>query len=866
MKNIIDIFNESKDQLGIFPSMQEKKELKNKPENLLKKKPSVLLEKKNSEKRTRIEHAYQRYLKRPNQSWYVFLRNIMLANPERIVIKYRGTNITNEEATLKIDKVATKLYRMGVRKGDVIPVCMANTPEFFYVQCALNLLGAKCNSFSSSSSLAQIEEILKNSSDKVLIATDHDYEGLEDYAEHFKKILLSSRGDSIKQDAQPPKYYSEKLREELTKYYHYENTIPNYKRYDRRIGVLFDSLLKTTPDKKLIERSLKRPTSAEEICSISYSNANSELNVQEEHSNAEIVRGAIRQLIINQAELPLDGLISLVNLPNDSYLGNTTQMLNVIFQKGIIALEPQTEQYLFLESLYINQPNIVYAPKNMFINALNKVRNYIDAGIEDKLSWLLMPTALGTPLNAKEEKILNSFLKYENAGIGIDFGHKKANTSTIMSVVSGDNHNGNLFYSNYKYYKNILSLNKNNCDYGLEVQPDVEVAVLDPRTYEELDFKETGLIVARRNKSDRLNPNNSKANIITDAYGRKWENLDLEGSLNKNGTLNILGKMPPKIKNERGKNISLNAISELALEIDRVFQACTYYSKEEGCIVVNYRPCKNKSDKEHGVERFTKEMAEDIKSQLRYKIALEYGAYINCYIKVRRVASFPVDEYGNDSIDELKKLGLKNTEDLIDIPETKTTTEIPEEIPKLSKEEELAKYREDFKKNLESYEVLDLGDCLENPEITKKTMSELKDEMRKNLVTYKTTESLDNLFDSNSSKSRDSEAERLRATGTDGINHTLIMPEEPKNETTYKESTTNKKETLRSIRNSLAVYQAAEALKRQLDKESSMAPSSSIETSELDQVDMKNHPFINHNDFSFGNGFTKEYSLKKQSA
>lgn len=845
MKNIIDLFKSSKNQLDNFSSSDEIYELRNKP--------SVLLKIKNNEKRKEIEKFYARYLKRPNQSWYVLLRNIMLANPEKIVIKYRGTNITNEEATLKIDKVATKLYRMGVRKGDVIPVCMANTPEFFYVQCALNLLGAKCNAFSSYFSLAQIEEILKNSSDKVLIATDHDYEELENYAEHFKKILLSSRGDSIRPNAEPPKEYSEKLREELTKYYHYENTIPYYKRYDRRIGVLFDSLLKTTPDKKLIERSLKRPTSAEEVCSISYSIENEELNTQEEHSNSDIVLGAIRQLITNQNEAPLEGLVSLVNLPNDSYLGNTTQMLNVILQKGIIALEPQHEQYLFLESLYINQPNIVYAPKNMFINGLSKTRSYISAGIDDKLPWLLMPTVLGDPLNAKEEKILNSFLKYENAGIGTDFGHKKANTSTVMSVVNGDCHNGSLFYSNYKYYKNILSLNKNNCDYGLEVQPDVEVAVLNPRTYEELDFEETGLIVARRHNFDRLNPNNTEAKIITDAYGRKWENLNLEGRMNKNGTLNVLGKLPPKIKNEEGQNVSLNEISELALEIDRVFQAYTYYSKEDECIVVNYRACKNKSDKKNGVNKFTEEMAEDIKSQLRWKIALKYGVYVNCYIKIRRVPSFPVDEHGNDAIDELKKLGIRNTEDLV-ANQPQNLTEISKEMPKeiskeipkeIPKEEKIDELRENIRKN----KVIE--------ENIRKTLAST-------LPSYQTSESLEKMFDDNSSSRAVSSLEQNKATGTESENHTLVEEQGNDTENSFIKDYTLKKETRESIRGNLDTYQNTESLEEMFADNSSSPTVSSLEDNDATGIDKKAHTLIDHRESGYGNSFTKDYTLNKR--
>lgn len=656
MKNIFDLFKVTKNQLGRIPSVGEMNELSNKP--------SVLLALRNKERRNEIKDSYEKYLKCPNQSWYILLRNLMLANPKNIAIIYRGTIITNEEATLKIDKVATKLYRLGIRKGDVVPVCMANTPEFFYTLCALNLLGATCKRFSIDYPLADINDILENSTDKVLISTDHEYAELEDYSKRFKRILLSSRGDSIKYNAEPPKEYSDKLKEELKRYYHYKNTIPYYARRDKRVKSLFDSLLNTHPDKNIIKRSINRKNDANEISSISYS-LDSETNTLKtlEHSNSSVIISAFRKLLGHPEEPSLEGLISMVNIPNDSNLG-VSNMLDIAFQKGIIALEPEFSTYSFLDTIYLNQPNIVYSPTNMYLSALKRANNFIDDGIEDKMPWLLLPTTSGDPLGVKEEKILNSFLLYEKAGIGIKFGHKKESIQTVMSVSSGDSASGEMFSSRFKHYKNIFSRNKTNCEYGLEVHPDIEIAVLNPYTLEEVDFGETGLLVIKKSKTSSFNSNRSKDDVITDAYEREWYDTHIEGQMNSNGTFNILGKFPPKMRTSQGVNISLNEINALAVEVDRVFQACTVYSKEEHCLIINYSACKNKEDKKYGVEKFAPYMADDIKEQLREKIAEKYGSFMLGYIKVRRIQRFPLNSQGEFDVNAIKQYGLKKTENL----------------------------------------------------------------------------------------------------------------------------------------------------------------------------------------------------------
>lgn len=55
---------------------------------------------------------------------------------------YPDVTITNKKFVEMIDKTAKGLLAYGIRKGDVVTICQTNTPEIFYMDYALNKIGA----------------------------------------------------------------------------------------------------------------------------------------------------------------------------------------------------------------------------------------------------------------------------------------------------------------------------------------------------------------------------------------------------------------------------------------------------------------------------------------------------------------------------------------------------------------------------------------------------------------------------------------------------------------------------------------------------------------------------------------------------
>lgn len=90
-------------------------------------------------------------------------------------INYYGKKITNEELDKKIDECANAFLYQGIRRGDVVTICMPNTPEAVIAFLALNKIGAISNMIHPLSSENEIKNTLIDTGSVMLILIDIDY-------------------------------------------------------------------------------------------------------------------------------------------------------------------------------------------------------------------------------------------------------------------------------------------------------------------------------------------------------------------------------------------------------------------------------------------------------------------------------------------------------------------------------------------------------------------------------------------------------------------------------------------------------------------------------------------------------------------
>ncbi len=132
----------------------------------------------------------------PNQSLYEYLKERSLRYKNKDAIEYFGTKIKYDELFKKIDITAAAFQSQGIRKGDVVTILSANTPEALYCIYALNKIGAVANVIHPLSAENEIKEALQRYSTVCLVALDITYEKIKNIlseTEVYKTIIISAK-------------------------------------------------------------------------------------------------------------------------------------------------------------------------------------------------------------------------------------------------------------------------------------------------------------------------------------------------------------------------------------------------------------------------------------------------------------------------------------------------------------------------------------------------------------------------------------------------------------------------------------------------------------------------------------------------
>ncbi len=119
--------------------------------------------------------------KLPENTIYGYLKEKNEKGYDRLAIEYFGNKQTYKELIDNIEKCAKSFASMGVKKGDVVTICMPTTPEMVYMLYALNKLGAVSNMIDPRKSPEEIIEYTKEVNSKIFI-------GIDSYGEKYKEL------------------------------------------------------------------------------------------------------------------------------------------------------------------------------------------------------------------------------------------------------------------------------------------------------------------------------------------------------------------------------------------------------------------------------------------------------------------------------------------------------------------------------------------------------------------------------------------------------------------------------------------------------------------------------------------------------
>jgi len=132
----------------------------------------------------------------PDKSIYSYFEEKVSNFPNELAYDYFGTTCTFRQFLNDIDKCARAFRCQGIREGDVVTVCMPNTPEGITCFYALNKIGAIANFVHPLSGEQEIKHYLTSNKSVMLIMIDMCYEKVKNIIREtdvYKTIVVSAK-------------------------------------------------------------------------------------------------------------------------------------------------------------------------------------------------------------------------------------------------------------------------------------------------------------------------------------------------------------------------------------------------------------------------------------------------------------------------------------------------------------------------------------------------------------------------------------------------------------------------------------------------------------------------------------------------
>ena len=148
---------------------------------------------------TKYYKKEDRKIKIEDISIYQMLAKNNISRDKNIAINYYGTLITYKELFHKINQAANAFRSQGIRRGDIVTICMPNTPEALISFYALNKIGAIANMIHPLSGEQEIKEYLTSTHSVMLIMIDICYEKVKNVIKDTDvyKTIVTSASDSM---------------------------------------------------------------------------------------------------------------------------------------------------------------------------------------------------------------------------------------------------------------------------------------------------------------------------------------------------------------------------------------------------------------------------------------------------------------------------------------------------------------------------------------------------------------------------------------------------------------------------------------------------------------------------------------------
>lgn len=475
-------------------------------------------------------------LKDHNHSWYddLYMRN--KDNLESVALLFRGTKITYGEFFDIANDYARSLKQYGIKKGDEFVACLRQTPDYPILVAAASLIGAKIILVAADFHKDFLSNLINGANSKIVLVNDWDFSKIEDALSQIdddKKIITLpvSKWDKYNNP------YSE-ITDKFFRFNEVEYT-ESVSHFDNIISV--DEFL--SEGQKYIGE-VHGHAGLDDDLAITFTSGSTKKGFHKgvvQKNRSYIIMGRYHDPEV--AGIPkMKNTITLCQIGVQADTTLMTGVSDTLLQGGTVALDPIIDEKYFIYSMKINNGGLVIATRSFWLSAMKQT--YTNPNLKNiKLPGLYVPSEGGEPLSAGEEKALNKWLKDIKAGTEI--------THTPFSIVKmtvggGDTEQGSIFLTLYRDYYNALQKIRGIGEpIGLTAYDfaDVEVLRTDGTYCEPMELG--NLVCNAATAMDRYYNNEEDTNnyYITDAYGKRWGNLNVYGYKDKWNKVYVKGRI-----------------------------------------------------------------------------------------------------------------------------------------------------------------------------------------------------------------------------------------------------------------------------------------------------------------------------------
>lgn len=123
--------------------------------------------------------TYSYELEYPELTMYQMVERVAREHPKAVAYEFYGRKTLYEDFVYRIQRAARAFLALGIGAGDVVTICMPNTPQALDCFYALNRIGAICNMVHPLSAQREISFYLTLSKSKAILTVDMFCEKVE---------------------------------------------------------------------------------------------------------------------------------------------------------------------------------------------------------------------------------------------------------------------------------------------------------------------------------------------------------------------------------------------------------------------------------------------------------------------------------------------------------------------------------------------------------------------------------------------------------------------------------------------------------------------------------------------------------------